>query len=276
MSRIDLLSSGGYRMDGRRPLELRSMEFKISPHMSSSASLIPASASAAGRPDGSAQVTQGLTSVCVYIYGPREPGRASRAPTVRQDRAGIHVEMAVAPWGGIERRHRARNDRRLVEWASAIRSTFESVVHTHIFPRSQIDIVVHVLQQDGGVLPTAINACTLALMDAGIPMADYVTALTCGLYGSTPLLDLNLTEQSDLPFVTLAVQPRSGNVPLMLLDTRIHIERFSAMVGISVEASKVIRDEMDAAMRHRTEKLAHAMRGARHELLGEEPMAQDA
>lgn len=98
-------------MDGRRPLELRSMEFKISPHMSSSASLIPASASAAGRPDGSAQVTQGLTSVCVYIYGPREPGRASRAPTVRQDRAGIHVEMAVAPWGGIERRHRARNDR---------------------------------------------------------------------------------------------------------------------------------------------------------------------
>lgn len=98
-------------MDGRRPLEIRSMEYKISPHRSSAASLVPASASAAGRPDGSAQVTQGLTSVCAYIYGPREPGRVSRAPTVRLDRAGIHVEMAVAPWGGIERRHRARNDR---------------------------------------------------------------------------------------------------------------------------------------------------------------------
>lgn len=98
-------------MDGRRSLELRSMEFKLSPHTASGASLIPASASATGRPDGSAQVTQGLSSVCVYVYGPREPGRASRAPNVRQDRAGINVEMAVAPWGSTERRHRARNDR---------------------------------------------------------------------------------------------------------------------------------------------------------------------
>ena len=46
--------------------------------------------------------------------------------------------------------------RRLVEWGSAIRSTFESVVHTHLYPRSQIDIVVHVLQQDGG---TCVTAC---------------------------------------------------------------------------------------------------------------------
>ncbi|WFD41992.1 Exosome non-catalytic core component [Malassezia psittaci] len=276
MSRVDLLSEGAYRMDGRRPLELRSMEFKLSPHLAGSTSLVPTSASAAGRPDGSAQVTQGLTSVCVYIYGPREPGRVSRAPTVRQDRAGIHVEIAVAPWGGIERRHRTRNDRRLLEWSNSIRNTFESVVHTHLYPRSQIDVVVHVMQQDGGVLPAAINACTLALMDAGIPMSDYVAALTCGLYGSTPLLDLNLTEQSDLPFVTLAVQPRSGKVPLMLLDTRIHIDRFSAMVGISVDAASVIRDEMDTAMRHRTEQLAKAMHGVRPELPAEEQMMQDA
>lgn len=103
-------------------------------------------------------------------------------------------------------------------------------------------------------------------MDAGIPMSDYVTALTCGLYGSTALLDLNLTEQSDLPFVTLAVLPRSGNVPLMLMDTRIHIDRFSAMVGVSVEAAKVIRDEMDVAMRQRTDKLARAMAGTRADM----------
>lgn len=126
-----------------------------------------------------------------------------------------------------------------------------------------------------GVLPTSINACTLALMDAGIPMADYVTALTCGLYGSTALLDLNLTEQSDLPFVTMAVLPRSGKVPLMLLDTRIHLDRFSAMVGVCVDAAQVIRDEMDVAMRYRTEKLAQAMSGARQEPTAD-AMAQDA
>lgn len=134
-------------------------------------------------------------------------------------------------------------------------------MHTHLYPRAQIDIVVHVLQQDGGVLPAMINACTLALMDAGIPMADYVTALTCGLYGSTPLLDLNLTEQSDLPFITMAVLPRSGKVPLLQMDTRIHMDRFSAMVQVSVEAASVVRDELDVAMRGRTSHLVTALHG---------------
>ncbi|WFC97904.1 Exosome non-catalytic core component [Malassezia yamatoensis] len=269
-------------MDGRRPLELRSMEFKLSPHLAGSTSLVPTSASAAGRPDGSAQVTQGLTSVCVYIYGPREPGRVSRAPTVRQDRAGIHVEIAVAPWGGIERRHRTRNDRLNGRTLFVIPL---SLWYTLIYIRDHRSMWLCMFCNkmevseseftDQGVLPAAINACTLALMDAGIPMSDYVAALTCGLYGSTPLLDLNLTEQSDLPFVTLAVQPRSGKVPLMLLDTRIHIDRFSAMVGISVDAARVIRDEMDIAMRHRTELLAKAMHGVRPKLPTEEPMMQD-
>jgi len=98
-------------MDGRRPQEFRSMELKLSPHSATSSSLLPTSASAIGRPDGSAQVPQGLTSVCVYVYGPREPGRANRAPQTFQDRAAIHVEATVSSWGGTEWRQRARGDR---------------------------------------------------------------------------------------------------------------------------------------------------------------------
>lgn len=268
-------------MDGRRPHELRSLKLTLSPHTVSGASLLSTSASAMGRPDGSATVDQGLSRVNASIYGPREPTRASRAPTVRSDRATIHVELMLAPWSSIERRQRARGDRyvmrpvstdrrRLVELANAIRSTFEPVVLTHLFPRSEINIVISVQQQDGGlwcydaaltpgVLPTAINACTLALMDAGIPMKDYVTALTCGLHGTTALLDLNSAEESDLPFLTMAVLPRSGKVPLLMLDTRVHVDRFENMVGIAVEAAKVLRDEMDDAVRARTSRLVHAM-----------------
>ncbi|WFD02023.1 Exosome non-catalytic core component [Malassezia obtusa] len=214
-SRIDLLSAGGYRMDGRRPLEIRSMEYKISPHRSSAASLVPASASAAGRPDGSAQVTQGLTSVCVYIYGPREPGRVSRAPTVRLDRAGIHVEMAVAPWGGIERRHRARNDR--------CSSSGDKCVYTrahgcgHSYGR---------LCDGAHMWPSWFNASPGSQPDRAVGFA--------------------------------LCHPRGA-------------------AAIGVEAASVIRDEMDAAMRYRTEKLAQAMSGARADSLAEEErMAQDA
>lgn len=46
-----------------------------------------------------------------------------------------------------------------MEWANAVRSTFDPVVHTHLFPRAQIDLVVHVLQQDGGMYEEADCRC---------------------------------------------------------------------------------------------------------------------
>jgi len=39
-----------------------------------------------------------------------------------------------------------------------------------------------------GVLQTAINAVTLALVDAGIPMNDYVCATSAGLVGENAIL----------------------------------------------------------------------------------------
>lgn len=98
-------------------------------------------------------------------------------------------------------------------------------------------------------------------MDAGIPMSDYVCALTCGLHGETAMLDLNRKEQTSLPFATVAVLPRSGHVPLMQLDTRIHMDRFEGMVGMCVEAASVLRDEMDTAMRARSSRLVEAAQG---------------
>lgn len=110
-----------------------------------------------------------------------------------------------------------------------------------------------------GILPSAINACTLALIDAGIPMQDYVTALSCGLYSSTVMLDLNAMEEADLPHLVLAAMPRTGRVPLLQLDTRVHVERCNNMVALAVEAARVISYEVDAAVRQRTGRLVDAM-----------------
>jgi exosome complex component RRP41 len=57
--------------------------------------------------------------------------------------------------------------------------------------RSQIDIFVEVLQADGGNLCACINAATLALIDAGIPLRDYVTACTSSLVNDVPLVRPN-------------------------------------------------------------------------------------
>ena len=47
-----------------------------------------------------------------------------------------------------------------------------------------------VLQADGGYRSAAFNAVSLALMDAGIAMKDFLVATTAGLLQNVAVLDL--------------------------------------------------------------------------------------
>jgi exosome complex component RRP41 len=55
---------------------------------------------------------------------------------------------------------------------SMIKSCFEPVLLLDLYSRSEIDVFVTVLQADGGILSTAINAATLAFIDAGYYFLD--------------------------------------------------------------------------------------------------------
>lgn len=245
MSRVELLNTGGFRVDGRKQYELRSIAIQLGGSQDTAA-------------DGSAQITQGLTIVSATVFGPREARTGGNA---LHDRASVNVEVSLAPWGSMERRRRNRGDRRLVEFASSIKSTFEPVIHTHLYPRSQIDIFVQVHQQDGGVLPAAINASTLALLDAGIAMQDFVASVSCGIHSTSAMLDLSNTEEQDLPHVTVAVLPRTKQVTLASLETRLHVERFEQIFTLAIEATAVLHNEMELAVRDRTKTLVQAMTG---------------
>lgn len=83
----------GLRHDARRPYELRSLSFQLLPHPQA---------------DGSATVSQGLTSVQVAIYGPREPKSKSNS---NAERAVISVEVGVVPWAQSGGAKRSRGDR---------------------------------------------------------------------------------------------------------------------------------------------------------------------
>lgn len=150
-------------------------------------------------------------------------------------------------------------NRRILEFAANIRATFEPVVQMSLYPRSQIDINVQVLQSDGSLLQAAINATTLALIDAGVPMNDYVCAVTCALHDNTPLLDVNSLEESDLPNVTVGILPRTGKVTLATLETQLSVERFPEILKLTGEAAKAIHAEMITSVKVRTDRLAKAM-----------------
>ena len=59
-------------------------------------------------------------------------------------------------------------------------------------------MLFQVLQADGGNYCAAVNAATLALIDAGIPLKDYVTACTAGYINDRVLVDVNNTESREL------------------------------------------------------------------------------
>jgi exosome complex component RRP41 len=121
----------------------------------------------------------------VAVCGPREATIRSRQSN---DAAFVNCEVSVAPFASGERKARSRGDRRLAEMASLIEETFAATISLRLFPRSQVDIFVEVLQADGGVLPAAINAASLALVDAGVPMVDFVCACASGVVEGEPIL----------------------------------------------------------------------------------------
>jgi exosome complex component RRP41 len=149
--------------------------------------------------------------------------------------------------------------RRLLELAAAIKSTFEPVIQTGLYPRSQIDIIVEIHQQDGGVLSSCINATTLALTDAGVAMYDQVVAVCAGLHSTSILLDLNHYEENDIPHLTVGIMPRSGKVTLVNMESRLHLTRFEAVFKLACEAATIIQKEMSASILSRTGSLVNTM-----------------
>ncbi|KAF7970115.1 hypothetical protein HWV62_25000 [Athelia sp. TMB] len=243
-SRIEILNDGGYRSDGRRQYELRDLTIDLAQQ---------------GAADGAALVSHGLTQVLVSVFGPRE---ARQRRETLHDRAHLSVEVAVAAFSTAEHRKRSRGDKRILELAAAIKATFEPVVQTSIYPRSQIDIVVQVLQQDGGLLQACINGTTLALANAGIPLLDFVCAVSGGVHAAAPMLDLTTLEENDIPHVTVAMMPRTGKVTLVTMETRLHADRFEEIFRLAIDAGRVIHREMKAAVKDRTEALVAAMGSA--------------
>ncbi|KAK0450031.1 exosome component 4 [Armillaria borealis] len=239
-SRVEILNEGGFRSDGRRQYELRDITIDLSQQ---------------GTADGSAVITHGLTQVLVSVFGPREAKMRSQT---LYDRANINVEVSIASFSTGERRKRSRDV--ILEMAATIKSTFEPVVQTNLYPRSQIDIFVQVLQQDGGPT-TGLHQCddTRSSPAPGIALLDFVCAVTGGVHSTSPMLDLTTLEENDIPHVTVAVMPRTGKVTLTTMETRLHVDRFEEIFKLACEAGKVIHGEMRAAIRSRTGMLISAM-----------------
>ena len=215
MSKPKLITEDGIRTDGRRFDELRPIKMEVG---------------VLDKSDGSAYVEFGKTRVFAAVFGPREvhPRHLSLP-----DRAILNCRYHMTSFS-VEERKPLGMTRREVELSKVIREALETVVFLEEFPRTCIDIYIEVVQADGGTRTTGLTAASLALADAGIPMADLIAAVAVGKVDGQLVLDLNDVEdkygEADMP---MAMAPRFDSIVLLQLNGRISKDEFPKALALA-------------------------------------------
>ncbi|XP_040363538.1 exosome complex component RRP41 homolog isoform X2 [Rosa chinensis] len=239
---MEFVSPEGLCLDGRRPKELFMRQIR-------------AEIGVVAKADGSAMFEMGNTKVVAAVYGPREVQNRSQQLNAN---ALVRCEYTMANFSTGDRMRKLKGDRRSTEISLVIRQTMEECILTNLMPRSQIDIFVQVVQADGGTLSACINAATLALANAGIPMRDIVTSCSAGYLNSTPLLDLNYIEDSaGGADVTLGIMPKLDKVTLLQMDAKLSLDTFENVMQLAIEGCKAVADYIREILLENTKQLQY-------------------
>eukprot|EP00960_Hanusia_phi_P022106 654834-Hanusia_phi.AAC.1 len=216
MSKVEYVDLSGLRIDGRRPNELRKVVIKHGNLQNATGSTI--------FHHGNTKVSDWRLQILATVCGPRECTSRSKE---LHDRALVTCSVIVSPSAYSHRRKRNRGDRVVGELESLIRQTFEELIFTSIFPRSQIDISVEIIQADGPVRACAINAVSMALIDAGLPIKDFLCACEVGYIDGQILLDMNGEEESARgPDLYVSYMPCQDAIVSTFLEPRLPLEVF--------------------------------------------------
>ena len=95
----------------------------------------------------------------------------------------------------MDHRSDIKRDNKLKEFQRIIKSVFEEAIMLELYPKSQIDLQIMVLSSDGSYKSAAFNAVSLAIMNSGIAMKDFLIATTTGLLNQVAVVDLIYQEE---------------------------------------------------------------------------------
>lgn len=227
------------RLDGREMHEPRKIKAKVG--------VIP-------RADGSATFSFGDTTAIAAVYGPRH----------------LHPQFLQNPQKGILRcyyemmsfsvddRIRPGKSRRSQEISHVSAKALEPVVMLTNFPNTVVDVFISIPQAAAGTRTAGINAASLALAHAGIPMNDLVGSISVGKIGDKIVVDLTDEEEhyeekgekasTDIP---LAFTLRGGKISLLQLDGKIKPAEL-------IEAIKIGKKVADEILKVQKKALAEA------------------
>ena len=230
---VVLLDENGIRSDGRKVNETRKVTIKTGVLKNA---------------DGSAYIEFGGNKILAGVFGPRDvhPKHMSNPDT-----GILRVRYHMEPFSVTERKNPAPS-RREIEISKVVKEALEPAVMLEQFPRTAVDVFLEVLQADGGTRCAALDAASVALVDAGIPMRDLVCACASGKAADTLILDVNNEEdqagQADMP---IGYMPNLGQITLLQLDGVLTPDEFKKCVEIGIDGCKQIYEIQKNSLREK-------------------------
>lgn len=210
------------RPDGRKNSELRPMSAKIG--------VVP-------NADGSAMFAFGNTIAIAAVYGPR-----LLHPQHKQDpaRGILRVNYDLLSFSVSDRKRpgpnrRAQEISKVTEWALL------PVVDLEEFPNTVIDVQIYIIQADAGTRTAGINAASLALAHAGIPMKNLVCSVAVGKQDKELVVDLTKEEEDfeegeGATDFAIAKMANTDQYTLMQLDGKIQPEVVKEILKLADKA----------------------------------------
>ncbi len=223
------------RVDGRKHNEVREITAKVG--------IIP-------NADGSALFAFGKTVAIAAVYGPRK-----LHPQHMQDPSTsvLRCNYDLLSFS-VDDRKKPGPSRRSQEISKVAGQALEPVVDLGAFPNTVIDVQIYILQADAGTRTAGINAASMALAHAGIPMRDLVCSVAIGKNDKNIIADLTKEEEdykegegaSDFAIAKVA---KSDEFSLLQMDGKIRPEEVKEVLKMATEVCEQIYEVQKKALK---------------------------
>jgi exosome complex component RRP41 len=123
------------------------------------------------------------------------------------------------------------------------------------FPKATVDVYVEILQADGSTRVAGINAASLALASAGVPMKDLIAACSVGKIEGKLIVDLSGIEDNcgevDLAFAMMGSKKK---ITLLQMDGTLSKEEIMELLKMAEKSCEKIYEMQKKMLKEKYKK----------------------
>lgn len=202
--------------------------------------------------DGSALFAFGDTVAIAAVYGPRQLyPQHLQTP----ERALLRAYYDMLSFSVPERK-KPGPSRRSLEISYVTTKALEPAVMLEKFQNCVIDVFISIIQANASTRTAGINAASMALAHAGLPMRDLVTSVSVGKVGGNIVVDLTKEEEDYkengekmATDIAIAMLGKSKDISLLQLDGNIKPNELLKAIEVARKASDKIYEAQVKALK---------------------------